>query len=271
MITEENDPPPPKKKKEMNQQAHRRHHNGGSHIGKTLPPQRDANVTTTTTIDPFTAGVAGDEKEKDKKASDQTSFVRTLQRLIYRTLALRRSLLTVSVLGVLSVIIFLVLRNRMIRPFFSPFSGIIISKQPRLPSIQLSVVGDDVNRVNLPSATLRDLVGAERYAQPDHGDLNLTQQVGARRRTILHGIEDTYVWEQYDNPEPGKLHRYYQAYDDDEKRNVYHGYPRKQKKLARTRHCRKVAWHYEQYPSCNDFHDLSLPNMASDDGLQLLG
>ena len=66
-----------------------------------------------------------------------------------------------------------------------------------------------------------------------------------------------------------KFDWYYYAFDDDENRNPYQGY--KDDAIAKTRHCRRVSWHRDFFPNCNDFHSTNLPLLATDKGVRYIG
>eukprot|EP00977_Amphora_coffeiformis_P000908 scaffold190_cov171-Amphora_coffeaeformis.AAC.33 len=67
----------------------------------------------------------------------------------------------------------------------------------------------------------------------------------------------------------GSFDWYYYQFDDDENRNPMLGY--KDKSAAKKTHCRRVSWHRDIYPNCNEFHQLDAPKLAMEDGVTYIG
>lgn len=62
---------------------------------------------------------------------------------------------------------------------------------------------------------------------------------------------------------------YYYNFDDDEKRNPYHGW--EDTSLTKSRHCRRVAFHRDVHLNCLNFHALDLPRMTLENGVSFIG
>ena len=89
---------------------------------------------------------------------------------------------------------------------------------------------------------------------------------------IIHGPNDK-ILANFSRPDDQSMVKsydwYYYAFDDDENRNPYNGY--EDPKEADQHHCRRVAWHRDVYPNCNEFHATDMVGISLDNGLSYLG
>ena len=117
--------------------------------------------------------------------------------------------------------------------------------------------------------------GSDRN-QPDFGGLILfdDKDDSSYGAEIKYGPDDKFL-ERFRPKDDKTLKRrgsfdwYYYQFDDDENRNPMHGY--RDESLAQTKHCRRVSWHRDIYPNCNEFHQLDTPKLAMQDGVNYIG
>lgn len=127
-------------------------------------------------------------------------------------------------------------------------------------------------RVHLPPRMER--TKNSHLSVPDFGGLNMTQRIRTTTINIMYGPDDK-VWESFQAPEDESLLEenrydwYYYAFDDDEIRNPYHGHRDKTK--AKTHHCRRVSWHRDVFPNCNEFHATDLRYLAEQESVSYIG
>ena len=126
-------------------------------------------------------------------------------------------------------------------------------------------------RIRFPSVIDRT---DEDFFAPDFGGLEISRRPGRKSIHIAYG-PNAKILETFQPPDDESLLEenaydwYYFAFDDDEIRNPYHGHKNRDK--AKTNHCRRVAWHRDFFPNCNEFHATDLRFLAEQEGVSYIG
>lgn len=127
-------------------------------------------------------------------------------------------------------------------------------------------------RIHLPGPSLMHEDSSEQgpyYGELDH-DSHFDEEIEGRE--ILWDNNDRMFEQFAPSPEDDWFagsEGYYFAFDDDEKRNPYHRWD--DDGIAYQRHCRRTAFHRDLHINCNNFHQLDVPRLTLENGVNFIG
>ena len=134
---------------------------------------------------------------------------------------------------------------------------------PRLSAVLLPIEGHgNIHPPPHVDMSWKDLM------TPDFGSIVLTGVMGDPSK-IIHGPDDRRLFKfGPEESESLKGDEYY-AFDDDNLRNIYRD--RSDDQLAKLKHCRRVSFHRDIFPNCNEFHAMDFTSRALADGASYIG